>query len=76
MSGRDILVEIVEWGGGMGCGTVRGWMGGGNEIWSVKINKLIKILKKDIEMKVLIKKETWALASNRPEFHFKMSSIS
>jgi hypothetical protein len=26
----------------MGCGTVRGWMGVGDKIWSVK-NKLIKI---------------------------------
>jgi hypothetical protein len=27
------------WAGGMGCGTVRGWTGGGaDEIWSVKIN--------------------------------------
>jgi hypothetical protein len=29
----------MGWGGGMGYGTVRGWMGG-NKIWCVK-NKLI-----------------------------------
>jgi hypothetical protein len=25
--GEDILVETVGQGGGMGCGTVRGWLG-------------------------------------------------
>jgi hypothetical protein len=27
------------WGGGMGCGTVRGWTWGGDKIWSVKKEK-------------------------------------
>ena len=42
MSGGDIIVETVRWGGAMGCETVRGWMGaGGNKSWSVNeyINK-------------------------------------
>lgn len=34
--GGDILTETGEWGGIMGCGTVRGWTGGGDKIWSVK----------------------------------------
>jgi hypothetical protein len=32
--------KVVRWGGGVGCGTVRGWMGAGNGIWIVKINEL------------------------------------
>jgi hypothetical protein len=31
-------MEAGGWGGGMGCGTDRGWMGRENKIWSVKIN--------------------------------------
>jgi hypothetical protein len=34
--GGDILVEMGGWGGGMGCGTVRGWIGEGNKIQSIK----------------------------------------
>jgi hypothetical protein len=34
-------METGDWGVGMGCGTVGGWMGWGNKIWSVKKNKLI-----------------------------------
>jgi hypothetical protein len=35
--------DEVGWGGGVGCGAVRGWMGrAGNGIWSVK-NELHKI---------------------------------
>jgi hypothetical protein len=41
--GGGIHVETGVWGGGVGCGAVRGWMGAGNGIWSVK-NKLIKKL--------------------------------
>jgi hypothetical protein len=29
VGGRDILVVTEVWGGGMGCGTVRGWTGKG-----------------------------------------------
>jgi hypothetical protein len=47
----DIHVETVGWKRGMGCGAVRGWMGWGNKIWSVK-NKLINknTFKKTIEI--------------------------
>jgi hypothetical protein len=30
----------VGWGGSMGCGSVGGWIGRGNKIWS-EINKYI-----------------------------------
>jgi hypothetical protein len=46
----DIHVETGEWGGGMGWGTVGGWVGD-NKTWSVK-NKLIKkITNCDSQMK-------------------------
>jgi hypothetical protein len=41
VGGGDILIETEVWGAGMGCGTVRGWIGGGDKIWSLKI-KLLK----------------------------------
>jgi hypothetical protein len=37
--GGDIHMETGEWGGGMRCGTVGGWIGGGRaryKIWSVE----------------------------------------
>jgi hypothetical protein len=43
----------VEWGGGVGCGAVRGWMGGGGErngIWSGKNKLKIKLNFKKTEM--------------------------
>jgi hypothetical protein len=39
-----LLEERVGWGGGMGCGADRGWMGGsGNGIWSAKNELQIKL---------------------------------
>jgi hypothetical protein len=43
----DIHVETGEWGGSMGCGTVRGWLvKGRNKLWSVKKRNIIKCLKR------------------------------
>jgi hypothetical protein len=53
------LGDRVRWGGGMGCGAVRGWVGGaGNGIWNVKIKLKIKLnLKKKKKEKPLSGKQ-------------------
>jgi hypothetical protein len=39
--GWDIHMETAEWGGGMGCGAVGGWMGVGG--WNMKCKNKFKI---------------------------------
>jgi hypothetical protein len=34
--------DWVGWGGGVGCGADKGWMGTGNGIWHVKTKLKIK----------------------------------
>jgi hypothetical protein len=46
----------VGWEGGVGCGTVKGWMGVGNGRWNVKkiLNKVKLKKKKDKSVHTLI----------------------
>jgi hypothetical protein len=41
VSSGDIHVETGEWGRGMGCGTVRGWITAGEE-YNVECKKILK----------------------------------